>query len=311
MTQAGNDMAIPNGVAGMENGHSGGGVSNVHSGSVSYVDSNAGVPVAGAVALRQRRTGVMTDRGIIPLPSVAETEAAALISMIDRATASGTDIATIERMYGLLEKASARAAKSAHTAAVMRAKIEMPRIIKTGTITGNEKDESGKKTGTKTKQSTYAKWEEVCNQIEPVLAKHDLVLTFETEQPTLDRVSVTAQLTHIDGHTERSQMSLPIDTGGAKNNVQGWGSSVSYGKRYTAFAVLNLVGHDDKDTDGVTPPAADTLITKDQADTIREALDAKEIGIDRFCRKYRIDKLGDLPSSKFDEAIAAIKRHGT
>jgi hypothetical protein len=248
--------------------------------------------------------GPRADRTVVRLPTAAASEATTLISVIDRAIATGADIDQIERMYALYERASARAAKSSFTAALMQAKALMPKIIKTGTIEGNVKDDRGAKVG-KAKQSTYAKWEEVCAQIEPVLAANDLVLTFETAQPAADRVSVTAVITHVDGHAERSQLALPIDTGGAKNNVQGWGSSVSYGKRYAAFALLNLVGHDDKDTDGVPPSQ---FITEEQEATLRDLLEATEADLPKFCGYFKIEKLPDLKASDFDRAVSALKK---
>lgn len=244
--------------------------------------------------------------GHVTLPSAAASETAALISMIERAAADpNVSIDRIERMYAMFEKASARAAKSAFVSALMRAKSEFPRIIKTGEITGNKKDAHGNKVG-KEKQSTYAKWEEVCGQIEPALARNDLALTFRTEQPGLDRVSVTAVLTHIDGHSESAQMALAIDATGGKNNAQGWGSSISYGKRYTSFAILNLVGHDDKDTDAAPIPA-DT-IDEDQEIALRDELEAAGKSVQAFCTFFKLAKLGDLPATRVEEAKAAIRR---
>lgn len=240
------------------------------------------------------------------LPPVAASEAASLISLIERASADpSVDLDRLERLYAMYEKASARAARSAFLDALMAAKSALPRIIKTGDITGNVKDDRGAKVGKK-KQSTYAKWEEVCAQIEPVLAAHGLVLSFRTEQPAGDRVSVTGILSHRDGHSESAQMALSADTSGGKNNAQGWGSAVSYGKRYTAFALLNLVGHDDKDTDGVTTPST---IDAEQVLEITKALAAKRIVASRFCDKYGLDEIADLPASLFAEAMGAIANH--
>lgn len=250
----------------------------------------------------------MADVTVIPmmranLPSAPMTEAATLLAVIQQAVASGADIANIERMYALYEKASERSAQSAFVAALMAAKVAMPRIIKTGVIEGNVKDERGIKTG-KAKQSTFAKWEEVCAQIEPVLATHGLVLTFETEQPTLDRVTVTAVLDHRDGHSRKASMSLPIDTGGAKNNVQGWGSSVSYGKRYTAFAVLNLVGTDDNDADGATPKE---LITDAQIEEMKVLIEATDTELPAFCEYFKVEKFADMTAKDYERALVALK----
>jgi hypothetical protein len=42
-------------------------------------------------------------------------------------------------------------------------------------------------------------------------------------------------------------MRLPADTSGAKNPVQAWGSSASYGKRYVAMTLTGIATDDDDD----------------------------------------------------------------
>ena len=223
----------------------------------------------------------------------------ALLGLIERAAADpAVDLDRMERMYAMYERATARTAKSAYLDALMSAKGKLPRIIKTGSASYKDKDTKEDK-----KAFSYAKWEEVCPQIEPVLAAHGLILTFSTE-PTGAAVAVTGILSHRDGHSERAQMAISCDASGGKNNAQGWGSAVSYGKRYTAFALLNLVGHDDKDTDGNVP--AET-ISQEQQDEIREALEAVGKELPAFCKYFKIDALPSLPAAQFERAITAIK----
>lgn len=236
----------------------------------------------------------------VRLPGPAASEAAALISMIERAAADpSVDIDRIERMYAMYERATARSAKTAFLEAVQKARKALPAIVKRGTIETN----ASKTDKARVKQSTYAKWDDVVEAILPVLDANDLVLTFRTSQDSLDRVSVTAVLSHVDGHSEQSQMALPIENGGSKNNAQGWGSSVSYGKRYTAFALLNLVGKDE-DNDAAGPPVEP--ISQEQEDTIREALEANGKNAANFCKYFKLEKIGDLKASDYDRAIGAI-----
>src|SRR5690606_16446095 len=54
-------------------------------------------------------------------------------------------------------------------------------------------------------------------------------------------------LTHKSGHREETTIKLPADPSGNKNAVQAVASSVSYGKRYTAGALLNLTSHAEDD----------------------------------------------------------------
>ena len=248
------------------------------------------------------------DRGIvtlqrIKLPSQPATETVALLGLIERAAADpSVDLDRMERMYAMYERASARSAKSAYIQALASARAKMPTIIKRGVIVGNVK-EGGVVTG-KAKQSTYAKWEDVVDTILPVLDGHGLVLSFRTDQSAADRVTVKAVLAHVDGHSEESSMSLPLDAGGGKNNVQSWGSSVSYGKRYTAFALLNLVGRDE-DNDGAGAPAE--TISEQQQDAIREALDAAGKELHAFCKYFKIEALPALPAAQYERAMTAIK----
>lgn len=235
----------------------------------------------------------------IRLPSAPASETVALLGLIERAAADpGVDLDRMERMYAMYERAAARSAKSAYLDALMAAKAALPRIIRAGAASYEDK-----KTGEAKKAFSYAKWEEAVGQIEPVLAAHSLMLTFTTEQQTGDRVAITGVLSHRDGHSERAQMALGCDASGGKNNAQGWGSAISYGKRYTAFALLNLVGHDDKDTDGAPPPA-DT--TKAIADLKALVVETKS-DVGRICQHFSVETLDDLSAAQISQVVTGLK----
>jgi len=245
------------------------------------------------------------DRGVIHqlrpirLPSAPASETVALLGLIERAAADTTvDLDRMERIYAMYERAAARSAKSAYLDALMAAKAALPRVIKAGAASYEDK-----KTGEAKKAFSYAKWEDVVGQIEPVLAAHSLMLTFTTEQQTGDRVAITGVLSHRDGHSERAQMALGCDASGGKNNAQGWGSAISYGKRYTAFALLNLVGHDDKDTDGAPPPA-DT--TKAIADLKALVVETKS-DVGRICQHFSVETLDDLSAAQISQVVTGLK----
>lgn len=230
------------------------------------------------------------------------SESAALISMIERAARDpAVDIDKMERLFQMQQKAIERHARMAYDAAFSAMQPELPEIDKKGKIIIKEKG------GERVIQSTpYALWDDTNKLIKPVLAKFGFGLSFRIGQ-TDARLTTTAVLSHAGGHREETSFGAPIDSTGSKNNVQGWGSSFSYGKRYTGTAILNITtkGEDD---DGKSASAAD-LITDEQAMMLREGLEAKGIPAARFCGKYSVQTVEDLPASKYDEAIAAIKRH--
>lgn len=180
-----------------------------------------------------------------PLPEVVGDP---FLMMIERAARDPrVDIDKMERLFRMKLDMDARNAKAAYLQALAMMQPKLPVITKHGVISKNEKDERGNKTGRQEAMTKYARWEDVVEGITPVLAEHGFSLSFRVAQPTQDRVAVSGVLGHRDGHTEETTLALPIDSSGAKNNVQGWGSSVSYGKRYTAFALLNISARGEDD----------------------------------------------------------------
>lgn len=235
----------------------------------------------------------------VQLPSAPATETAVLLGMLERASADPThDVGRMERLFALYEKAAERSARSAYLDALMRAKAELPKIIKAGSASYEDKNSKEKKEAFR-----YAKWEDVCQQIEPVLARHGMVLTFVTDQPDAARVSITGILSHRDGHSERATMALGCDASGGKNNAQGWGSAISYGKRYTSFALLNLVGQDDKDTDAAPPLADTTTALADLKALIAEV----KANTGRICEHFSVETLDDLTAKQISEVMTGLR----
>jgi len=173
---------------------------------------------------------------------VAQSETAAILSVIERAALNpDVDIDKMERLLQMQERIVARNAKSAYAAAMSEMQKDLPTISKKGINTHTEK--------------AYGRWEDIHSEITPILSAHGFALTFRTS--TADKVTVTAVLSHREGHSEETSLTLPSDIGKGRNDVQAIGSSISYGKRYTACAILNInLGGEDDDgkTAGDAPP---------------------------------------------------------
>ena len=149
----------------------------------------------------------------------------------------------------------------------------------------------------------YALWEDINEVIRPILGRHCFSLRFRVRQDGRS-VTVTAALVHRHGHREETELTLPVDATGGKNGVQAIGSSVSYGKRYTASLLLNLTtrGEDDDGT------AADRVATidADQLKRLRDQLASSGKNERRFVAYLKLDRLEDLPASRFPAALASI-----
>jgi hypothetical protein len=127
------------------------------------------------------------------------------------------------------------------------AMMEMPVISKEGLIIIKEK--GGERVIQRTR---FARFEDIDRVCRPILRRHNLAVRFEVSEEG-GKQSVAPIISHANGHTERmSAMSAVIDSSGSKNNVQGAGSTVSYLKRYTYCAALNIIteGIDDDGNQG-------------------------------------------------------------
>lgn len=222
--------------------------------------------------------------------------------MIERAARDpNVDIDKMERLFQMHERMTATAARLAYDAAFSAMQPELPEIDKRGRIIIRDKNDRG----TIIQSTPYALWDDTNKLIKPILARHGFGLSFRISQ-TDSRLTTKAVLSHAAGHREETEFASPIDSTGSKNNVQGWGSAFSYGKRYTGTAILNITtkGEDD---DGKAAGAGAT-ITEEQAEQIKAALEDTGGQLPRFCAYFKLDKLTDLPSAKFDGAMAMIRK---
>ena len=137
--------------------------------------------------------------------------------------------------------------------------------------------------------------------LRPQLIRFGFGLSFRVEQDEAT-IAVTAVLSHRGGHQEATTIRLSPDASGDKNTVQAVGSSVSYGKRYAATALLNLSSKGEDD-DGV---ATGCFVTPEQALQIEQALKNARASHERSLRFFKVDRIQRIPADRFDEALASI-----
>ena len=230
-------------------------------------------------------------------------ESAAIFSMIERAARDpNVDIEKMERLFQMQERAQATRARMAFDAAFAAMQPELPEIDKRGKIIIKEKG------GDKIIQSTpYALWDDTNKLIKPILAKHGFGLSFRITQ-TDARITTTAILSHVDGHREDTSFSAGIDNTGSKNNVQGWGSSMTYGKRYAGTAILNITtkGEDD---DGKAAGATVEVADEREVKLARVKALIKETKADEkwICTHHSIETIDDLAGSDLEQAIKGLE----
>jgi len=241
---------------------------------------------------------------IEPAPAPVMSETTALISMIERAASNpAVDIDKMERLLEMQERVIARRSKAEFDAALSILQPTLPQVDRKGNIVIREKGTE------KVIQSTpYALWEDINTAIGPKLAEHGFALSFRTGTTAEGKITVTAVLSHTGGHREETTITLMHDSSGSKNSVQAVGSSISYGKRYTAGLLLNITSRapGETDDDGAKAGGPEP-ISEEQIAELRSMIVGVDADLPKFLRYFKIDKLTDLPAAKFESAVTMLQ----
>lgn len=219
------------------------------------------------------------------------------MDMLNRAVAQGADIDVLEKLMGLQERWEDNQARKAFDAAMANAKAKIPVIIK-----------SRKVDFTSQKGRTNYQYEDlgaIAKVVDPILAEFGLSYRFNT-QTEATIVTVTCIVSHRDGHSERNTLSAAHDQSGNKNSIQAVGSTITYLQRYTLKAALGIAAANDDD--GRSADQENTSISPDQVGALREKIE--EVGADlvKFCERWAIEALSELPSKKYNEAVQSLNR---
>jgi hypothetical protein len=232
---------------------------------------------------------------------VVAADAGTIMAVISRAAADpAVNVEKLERLTALYERIKANEAKATYMSALSDMQPRLPVVERRGRIVIRDKSPTPKII-----QSTpYALWDDINEALRPMLHEYGFTLSFRTGVAPDGRLTVTGVLGHRAGHQEETTMTLAHDSSGSKNNVQAVGSSVSYGKRYTATALLNLTFRDEDD-DGKAGGAPES-ITDEQVKHLRSVIAEVDANEAAFSKYLNVDKLSDLPADAYDRAIAAL-----
>jgi len=177
------------------------------------------------------------------------------LSMIERVAMSpDVTMEKLEQLMQMQERIEERNARKAYDSAIADMQAELPRVAENG----------------KSHNNKYALLEDINDAVRPTLQRHGFAIKFDLEQPE-GVVIVRATLSHREGHREDACVTLPLDTSGSKSAVQSVGSTISYGKRYTICALLNISTGDD--IDGNDNGLAEAIIDISKATDLKSLQD--------------------------------------
>lgn len=226
------------------------------------------------------------------IPEAAETSVATQppavltpMALIERALASGAGMDVIEKFMDMQERWEKNQNRKAFDEAIAAAKAEIAPIHRNATGHNNKR---------------YADFAAIAVAVDPILSRHGLHYRFRTNQT--DRISVTCILSHKAGHFEETTLSGPADNTGNKNAIQAIGSTQTYLQRYTLVSMLGLAASNDDDGKSA---AGKPTITQEQADTLRDVLEANGKDIAKFRKWAKVEKIEDITTDAYQACLDA------
>ena len=220
-----------------------------------------------------------------------------ILNVIARAASDpNTDVDKLERLLAMQERVLARDAEQAFNAAMKAAQEEMPAIKR------NRKNE--------TTRSTYTDLEALSDAMDPVIHRHGFSLSFGSADSALEgHYRVTCEVAHTAGHSKHHFADVPADMTGMKGNqnktaTHGFGSTMSYGRRYLKLLIFDVSTTDD---DG---NAASRGLTIDDAQIacIQNMASAAGADLKRFCSFFKINAVPELSAAKFSDAVNMLSQ---
>lgn len=235
----------------------------------------------------------------------AQSETAAILGMIERVARDPS--VNMDKMMQLMswrKETLADQRRAQFDEAMSAAKAEIPVINK-----NREVDFTSQKGRTHYKYEDLA---EIARVVSPILAKHGLSYRYRVTSNLNEPVTVTCIVSHRAGHYEEVTLLGGRDESGNKNSIQAVASTLTYLQRMTLKAALGLAASDDDDGKASTqkvdeappPPGA---ISEQQADNLRELLEAKGASLGAFLGWAKQKRLIDIPAEQYDACVEGIK----
>jgi len=223
--------------------------------------------------------------------------AGGILTVIAKAAADPkTDVDKLERLLAMQERVLNREAEQAFNAALRGAQDEIQPVLRN-----------------KSNSSTNSKYEDleaVSDAIDPILRSHGFSQSFGTADcPMPNHYRVTCRLSHTGGHYRDYQADVPADTMGMKGTqnktaTHGFGSALSYGRRYLKLLIADVATTDD---DGRAAGRGGP-INAEQVKVLNGLCDAVAADKVAFCKYLKIGALPELAAIDYNDAVHVLKQ---
>lgn len=223
---------------------------------------------------------------------------------ISQAIAQNLPVETMERLFALRERVKSESAREAFISAMAKFQSECPVIVKTKEV----------HTRSGGKAYSYAPIESIVTQVKEALKNNGF--SYSTNMEMLDgAVKVTIKVQHILGHSEMTEMTVPLGTKTqVMSDTQVVAAASTFAKRYAflnAFGILT----GDEDNDGAkmptdnkpeSPEVSEELLfaAQEKLESAKSLDDLKKIWSDMpYSMKPSLEKTKEAMKTKLSEEV--------
>jgi len=261
--------------------------------------STAAKKTAEKVAAGKTKTKSVARRRPTPA-AVVQNPDVMFMQVLEKAVLNpDVDIDKMERLLVVQERIIDKRSEQAFSVSMMEAQKDMPIVCRD-------------KENTQT-HSRYSSYEGILKAGKPVYTSQGFSLMFyETDAPNEEDVRVCVDVMHVDGHTKKLHVDVPLDNTGMQGSVNktkthGKGSSFSYGRSYLMRMIFNIATGDDDDGNAAGGAPVIPLITDEELTLLRKTLTDAGIDVERFetwiKRAAKVDSLEELNANGFATAM--------
>ena len=219
-----------------------------------------------------------------------------ITTLLTLAVEKGANVEALEKLVGLYERVEDRRAATEFTAALLSFQAQCPPVRHNRTASFATRAGSSFTYG-------YADLAGICRTVNPIL--HPLGLSYTWDSRVSDdgtRIGVTCTVTHTAGHSVRASFEAPVDKGAGTSAAQDYAKILTFGERKSLVQVLGIFTADE-DTDA----ALAGPITNEQYATLEDLLGASDVDRVKFLEYLKVDKLSELPVSRYDRTVRDLK----
>lgn len=231
----------------------------------------------------------------IAAPTDMPEQVAALYS---QALAQGADgVGALEKLMDLQDRIQRRGAELQFSLALAEFQGQCPSIKKSSSAKIVTKSGGGY-------GFTYADLEEIISTVRPHLSANGLSFTFDSKYDG-KLLTCVCTLRHSHGHSMTASFTLPTENGSGASDQQKIGGALTYAKRQCLVSVLGLALTDPEEPGAAKKAVA--LIDAGQVQNILALLDEVRVASDRFCARFKIGAVADLPATMYAEAVRLLE----